>query len=175
MRVSPRHNCWRFDAHPPKNTGFWKFPERQRNVKHGETRRTKATRNKTEQKTNKRNKPQYNKQSCDSGTIEKSRPPAGSNTNASGSREMKADPVGQLWKMWEVGSAANASDPDLYRQSGCGAAALAETWRPLRRRQMPPSLLTYRKPGSQDADTLSLRSQGRGECAVSGYRWYTEG
>lgn len=40
---------------------------------------------------------------------------------------------------------------------------------------MPLSLLTYKKPGSQDADTLSLRSQGRGESGVSGYQWYIEG
>lgn len=27
---------------------------------------------------------------------------------------MKGDPENQLWKMWVVGSPANAFDPDLY-------------------------------------------------------------
>lgn len=44
------------------------------------------------------NKLQYDKQSCDSGTIEKPRPPAGSNTNAPGSREMKGDPTASYGK-----------------------------------------------------------------------------
>lgn len=44
------------------------------------------------------NKPQYNKQSCDYGTIEKLRPPAGSNTNVPGSREMKGDPTASYGK-----------------------------------------------------------------------------
>lgn len=48
-------------------------------------------------------------------TREKYCPPVRLSTTADGAkrcREMKGDPKSELWKMWVVGSPANAFDPD---------------------------------------------------------------